>query len=178
MTDLEAVNRALTLIAVEPIGSLADHTKAARIMSALLLDCKKVVLNEFPWSFAMRIEPLGGKGAGMGGYRNTFVYPAGALSVYRIYGDTDFRGVAEFRVLGGRIATNLDSGSVEYTAFIPECLVNRLASDAATSLSGAPQLAMTLLEKYMKLAGVAAQTSVVEENIPPARNSDYVNARR
>jgi len=37
---------------------------------------------------------------------------------------------------------------------------------------------MTLLEKYMKLAGVAAQTSVVEENIPPARNSDYVNARR
>lgn len=188
MTDLEAVNRALTLIAVEPIGSLADHTKAARIMSALLLDCKKVVLNEFPWSFAMRIEPLSGKGPGMGGYQNTFAYPAGALSVYRVYGDTDFRGVAEFRVLGERIATNLDSGSVEYTAFIPdigvwprqiaECLVNRLASDAATSLAGSPQLAITLLEKYTKLAGIAAQTSVVEENVPPARNSDYVNARR
>ena len=32
-------------------------------MNALLLDCKKVVLNEFPWSFAMRIKPLSGKGA-------------------------------------------------------------------------------------------------------------------
>ena len=188
MTDLEAANRALILLAVEPVGSLADHTKAARIMNALLPDCKKVVLNEFPWSFAMRIEPLSGKGAGMGGYRNTFAYPSGALSVYRVYGDTDFRGVAEFRILGGRIATNLDSGSVEYTAFIPdislwprqiaECLVTRLASDAATSLAGAPQLAMTLLEKYMRLAGIAAQTSVVEENVPPARNSDYINIRR
>ena len=33
-------------------------------------------------------------------------------------------------------------------------------------------------EKYMRLAGIAAQTSVVEENVPPARNSDYINIRR
>ena len=189
MTDLEVVNRALTLIAVEPIGSLADSTKAARTMAALLPDCKKVVLNEFPWSFAMRIDPLvAAPGTPPAGYRNVFMYPDGALNIHRVYSGTDFRGVAEFRVLGEVIAANVSSGSVEYTTYIPEvitwprqiaeCLVNRLASDAATALTGSPQLAMTLLEKYTMLARAASQTSVVEENIPPARATDYINARK
>ena len=193
MTDLEVVNRALTLIAVEPIGSLSDNGKAARTMNALLPGTKRIVLNEFPWSFATRIEPLVPSAVvPPAGYARSFAYPADALSVYRVYNNTDFKGVAEYRVLQSGnvnvIAANVTDGSVEYTTFIEdvglwpmqivECLATRLASDAATALSGSPQFASALLEKYIGLARNAAQTSVVEENIPPARATDYVAARQ
>lgn len=192
MTDLQAANKALTLISVEPIGSLSDNGKAARTMNALLPDCKRVVLNEFPWSFATRIEPLtDAAGTPPGGYLKLFAYPTGALSVNRVYSDTDFKGVAEFRVLnqgGGLvIAANVEAGNVEYTLDIQdlatwpmqiaECLVNRLASDAATALSGDARMAISLLEKYSALARAASQTSVVEENVPPMRAVDYIAAR-
>jgi hypothetical protein len=192
MTDLEVVNRALTLIGVEPIGTLSDNTKAARTMNALLPECKKVVLNEYPWSFATRIEELAAAGGTPpAGYSYLYAYPTGALNVTRVYSGTDFKGVAEFRVLGNGssnvIAANVAGGKVEYTADvedvgtwprqIAECLCTRLASDAATALTGSPQLAMTMLQKYASLAQGAAQTSVVEENIPPLRATDYVTAR-
>lgn len=193
MTDLEVVNRALTLIAVEPIGSLSDNGKAARTMNALLPGTKRIVLNEFPWSFATRIEPLVPSAvAPPAGYSNAYGYPADALSVHRVYNNTDFRGVAEFRVMqsgaGNFIAANVPAGNVEYTAYVEdanlwpmqivECLSVRLASDAAAALTGSPQLSAAMLEKYGALARSAAQTSVVEENVPPARATDYVRARQ
>ena len=193
MTDLEVANRALTLIGVEPIGSLADNGKAARTLNALLPGTKRIVLGEFPWSFATRILPLAPSGElPPPGYAKTFLYPPDALSVHRVYGSSDFRGVAEFRVLqsgtSNFIAANVQDGSVEFTARIDnvdlwpmpivECLATRLASDAATALTGSPQLASALLEKYGMLASGAAQTSVVEENIPPLRATDYVLARK
>ena len=193
MTDLEVVNRALTLIAVEPIGSLLDNGKVARTMNALLPGTKRIVLNEFPWSFATRIEPLVASAVlPPVGYSHSFAYPANALSVHRVYNDADFRGVAEFRVLqsgsGNYIAANVAAGSIEYTSYvedvslwpmqIAECLATRLASDAAAALTGSPQLSAAMLEKYGTLARSAAQTSVVEENVPPARATDYVMVRQ
>jgi hypothetical protein len=192
VTDLQAANRALTLLGVEPIGALTDNGKAARTMNALLPDCKRVVLNEFPWSFATRIDPLTDAGGiPPNGYLKLFAYPTGALSVQRVYSDTDFKGVAEFRVLdlGGSlaIAANVEGGSVEYTLDIQaletwpiqiaECLTTRLASDAATALAGDARLSISLLEKYAALARAASQTSVVEENVPPMRAVDYIAAR-
>ena len=200
--DLDAVNRALNLLGVEPIGNLGnDNSKAARIMKGLLTGCKKVVLNEFPWSFAVRIEPLRpAVGTPPSGYLYGFEYPGAvknpnveavegeALSVHRVYDGEGFRGVAEFRVIGGFIAANIASGSVEYTAYVDdlrqwpvqilECLTTRLASDAAIQLTGSGQMMSALLEKYFALARNAAQTSVVEENVPPLRATGYVDARK
>lgn len=191
MTDLDIVNKALLLIGVEPIGSLKDHSKTARVMSALLPETKRVVLNEFPWTFALRIVPLTKKtGVTVSGYEYFYSFPSDALNVQRVYNDTGYRGIAEYRVVNNTIATHIASGSLEYTAYVDdvtqwpaqvlECLVNRLASDAATSLTGQPQLATALLQKYMTLASHAAQVSVTEENIPPMRAADhnhYVQAR-
>jgi hypothetical protein len=188
MTDLDVVNRALVLMGVEQIGALTDNGKAARTMSALLPECKKVVLNEFPWSFAMRIEPLvATSGYVPPGYSMIFNYPAGALSIYRVYARDGYRGVAEFRVIDGKIAANIHAGTVEYTGYvdsvdvwprqIAEALCTRLSSDGALTLTGDQRLASGLFEKYMSLAQHAAQTSVVEENIPPLRATDYIRVR-
>ena len=187
--DLYTVNRALAFLGVAAIGSLADSSPAARVMAALLPDTKKVVLNEFPWSFALRIEPLvASSAAPPAGYLHAFAYPEKALNVQRVYGASGFRGLAEFRVAGKVIGANIESGTVEYTADVSdlnewprqilECLATRLASDAAMSLSGTPQLASAMFEKYTVLARMAAQTSVVEENVPLMRASEYVDVRR
>ena len=187
MSDIEIVNRALILLGAEPIGSLDDHNKTARVMSGLLPQTKRTVLNEFPFTFALRIEPLTRASGSISGYSYVFSKPSNALNVSRVYGSDTFKGTSEFRVVGNLIGANISSGSVEYTAYvddvsswpqhIQECLATRLASDAATSLTGQPQLAVSLLQKYMALANHAAQTSVNEENISPVRSSDYVSGR-
>ena len=181
MTDLEAANRALILLAVEPVASLSENVKAARVVSTLLPHCKRVVLNEFPWPFAMRTAPLHPNGE-----PGVFRYPADALNVCQV---TDLvNSVKPFRVEGSLIYSDIQWGKVTYTADVQdlgqwsaqvlECLVTRLASDAANALVGSPQLAMSLLEKYAMLAQAAAQTAVVEERTKQPRNTDYIDARR
>ena len=183
MTDLEAANRALILLAVEPVNSLSENVKAARVVSALLPHCKRVVLNEFPWPFAMRTASLvlhAGPDAGV------FQYPAGALNVCQVIDLVN--SVKPFRVEGALIYSDIQWGKVRYTADVQdlgqwpaqvlECLVTRLASDAANALVGSPQLAMSLLEKYAMLAQAAARTAVVEERTKQPRNTDYIDARR
>jgi hypothetical protein len=190
MTDLEAANRALTFLGVEPIGSLNDNGKPARTMNALLPLTKKTVLTEFPWSFATQfaaLSPAGGSPPA--GYSRLFAYPSGALAVRRVYANTDFKGVAEFlRVGTAAIAANIEGGTVEYTADMPnldqwpihvaECLAVRLASDAAVALTGMPDIAGVMMQKYMLLAQEAAQVSVVEGRVPPRKTAQYADARK
>ena len=183
MTDLEAANRALTLLAVEPVGALSENVKAARVVSSLLPHCKRVVLSEFPWPFAMRTAPLvpqPGPEAGV------FQYPTGALNVRRVI---DLVNTSKpFRVEGPLIYCDIQWGKAEYTADVQElgawsvqvleCLTTRLASDAASTLTGSPQMAMSLLEKYAMLAKLAMQTAAAEERMGQPRNTDYIDARR
>ena len=187
MTDLDAANRALILIGVETVGSLSDHSKAARTMAGQIEPAKKTVLNEFPWTFANRIVPLTGASGSVAGYSNVFSKPSDALNISRVYGSDNFKSPSEFRVVGSLIAANVSSGSVEYKAYvsdldswpqqIQECLVTRLASDVAITLTGNAQLSIALMQKYTALANHAAQTSVNEENIPTIRAGEYVNIR-
>lgn len=179
MSDLEAANRALILLGVEPVTSLAENIKAARIMLALLQHCKRVVLSEFPWPFAMNTVALSQVAPGR------FSYPAGALNVYRV---VDMRGdPVPFEVEWNQIHADVAGGFVKYTMCLSnlehwapqvvECFITRLASDAANSLTGTPQLAMSLLEKYGLLVRLAIQTAAVEKNEKPLENTDYVDAR-
>ena len=88
-------------------------------------------------------------GTTIAGYEYTFNYPTDALNIQRVYDDSGYRGIAEYRVINGVIAAHIASGSLEYVAYVDdvtqwprqvmECLVTRLASDAATSLTGTPQ---------------------------------------
>ena len=187
MTDLDIANRALVLIGVEPIGSLSDKSKAARVMSGLLTGTKRAVLNEFPWTFNNRIEKLVSASGSVSGYSNVFKRPSDALSIHRVYSGDKFSGIAEYRQVNNLIAANISSGSIEYSAYVDdvdtwpaqlqECLATRLAADAAASFTGNLQLTTALLQKYMTLANLAAQGSVNEENVPPMRKAEYVTSR-
>ena len=187
MTDLEAANRALVLIGVAPIGALSDASQPARTMRRMLDGTKRVVLSEFPWSFAHRAASLSPTAdVPPPGFLHVFVYPSDAVNIDRV---TDgLRTLVPFQTLeGGRIAANVERGHVEYTAWIPdlgawrgdvaECFVTRLASDAAATLTGSQQLAMALLEKYYRLVREAQQAGVVEEYSPFDLAVDYIAVR-
>lgn len=184
MTDLDAANRALILIGVPTIGSLEDQSQAARVMKGLLPMTKRTVLNEYPWSFVLRIEDLEPTDSGsVSGYPHAFKKPDDALSIKRVYSNDAFRGIADYRVVGNFIGANIEEGKLEYVAYVDdlnswpqdiiECLVTRLASDASIALGGGGDLMTVLLRKYMTLASHAAEGSVVEENVPDMRASDY-----
>jgi hypothetical protein len=192
MTELEAVNRALIFLGVEAIGSINDDGKPARTMYALLPAAKRLVLMEFPWSFATRAAALVPAAApAPEGLGSSFAYPSGALAVRGVYDGTGSRRAVEFSVFGVSgtryIAAQTDSGSVEYMEEVGnvgqwpeqvvECLAARLASDAAAALTGNPGLASSMMQKYALLAQIAAQVSVVEQRLYPPRASHYVDVR-
>jgi hypothetical protein len=189
MTELEAANRALMLLGVAPIGSLSDTTQAARCMSILMDGTKKAVLCEFPWAFALRIVPLSTTTGSIPGYKYVFTKPSDALEVRRVY-SSGGNAPMEFRVVGSKIGANESAGKVEYVANvadlddwprpIQECLVTRLACDAAMTLEGTPGVAQMLFQKYTAMASHAAEVSIAEEQPPLNRAADhrnYVNAR-
>jgi hypothetical protein len=193
MTELEAANRALMFLGVEQIASLNDDGKPARVMRELLPSTKKLVLTEFPWSFATRITALApAYAAAPEGFGKSFAYPSGALAVRKVYEGTAHKRFTEFSVFeisGVRyVAAQLESGNIEYVENIDsvalwpeqaaECLAARLASDAAVTLDGSPELSVSMMQKYAILAQNAAQTSVVERQFYPARASHYIDVRR
>ena len=88
MTDLQAANLALSAIAVAPIASLTDDSKAARTVNMLLEPTKDMVLSEFPWSFSTRVEPLVAAPASIvapPGYLFMSSYPQHAIHLFRVY---------------------------------------------------------------------------------------------
>ncbi len=91
MTDLEAANKALLLIGVQPIGSLTDNTESARTVNRLLPSVKAAVLSEYPWSFCKKFaEPIKATGTPPPGFGFIFQKPEDCLFIY-----------GAFRVRGG-----------------------------------------------------------------------------
>lgn len=190
MTELEVINRALSMLGVEPLRALSIDNKASRLTRQMLPGIKKTVLIEYPWTFALRTKPLALiPGLSVAGYQRVFCYPADALCVRRVYTDAAYCNTcAEFRTLEIGIASNVSVGMVEYVAMVDdiqqwpdpvaECLAVRLASEGAMSLAGSMQMSMSLLEKYVALAGIAARASAIEECVRTPYATDYMDARR
>lgn len=194
VTDLQAANRALTMIGVEPLGALSDQSKAARIINSLITDVKDIVLAEFPWSFAARMEALAPSSAppppGTPKYTSMFAYPAAAVNVFRVFDDREDSISFSVAEVGGTayIAAHSAKANVEYTVRInnlnlwrgdvAECLVTRLAHDAAYMLTANQNLSSSLFEKYAMQVQAAKANSVVEENRAQMDENHYVDVRR
>jgi hypothetical protein len=187
MTELEAANKALILLGVAAISGLAENIQAARVMSGLMESTRRAVLSEFPWSFALRLGPLAPSAeSAPPGWLYAFEYPAGAAALYQVYGRDYSNGKIRYITQDGLICTLEQGANAEYTAMVDlgqwpnqaaEAFANRLASDAATSLTGSPQLAMTLLQKYQLLASMAKGNSMNDEYSPQRKQTHYIDAR-
>ena len=133
--------------------------------------------------------PLGSPSGSVSGYKYAFAKPADTLEVRRVY-STAGNAPMEFRVVGNKIGANESSGKIEYVADvtdldqwpvpIQECLVTRLACDAAMTLTSTPGIVQILYQKYVAMASHAAEVSIAEEQPPINRRADfrsYTNVR-
>lgn len=187
MTELEAANKALALLGVASITSLTQEIQAARVMRSLFDSVRIIVLQEFPWSFAIRFQPLTLNGSAVipPGWSYAFDYPAEATAVYDLRRRFDGETVDYIRE-GALFFANLPDIWAEYTVMpeisewpqlVCEAFVARLASDAAAALTGSLNIAASLLEKYQLLVQIARTNSLNEEAPPLRRATHYIDVR-
>ncbi len=184
MTDLEVVNKALLLINQEPISGLSEASKTARVMSGLLETDKRLVLEAFCWTFAIK-RSYAIRTAPIDGFSMAYEIPPGTLVIRAVNGSSDL--LSEWRVMGNVLVTNDVVTSIDHTEYVSnlsdwsaqavDALVHRLASDAAVSLSGAPEMAQALLEKYYLLLRGAQGSDVVNERVPLPQATHYIDVR-
>ena len=195
MTALDVANEALALLGIEPIFTMDEQTKSARVMSRYLPITTDRVLMEFPWSFAIKWKrsDLGSNAA-----RTEFGYahpiPADLLSVYLIsVGDGSIgnkMGITHlhFQRMGDIIYTDtrlIDITYIakitDYSAWTPQvlsCLSCRLAMDTSNIMAASIPTGNALRDRYSMLIRIAAASSVVEQNFMKNDPSQYIAARR
>ena len=93
MTETDLCNMALSHIGEGLITSLDDDNETARICNQYYHHARRLVLSQYMWGFARRVEPLANIQVETytGGYRHTYLYPEHALRIYRIIQDTEIR---------------------------------------------------------------------------------------
>jgi hypothetical protein len=188
MTELEAANRALTMLGLASITALDQDIQAARVISSLFAQTAMAVLAEFPWSFALEFAELEEAPPGTDlprGWNFAWVYPA-AAALYRVYG-TGRAAKIDYVTANGFIFTREPGAWAEYTnagsdvsgwpALASEAFVIRLAAAAAPALAGSPQLGANLLQQYVAFVELAKGNSMNDERVARRSASRYVDVR-
>lgn len=130
---------------------------ANRVAEALWDSCRKALLREHAWNFAVKRTTLSSGGAASGEYSFTHSLPTDFVRAVRINNAED-----AYRIEGATILSNLSSYVLEYvydltdeTKFDPlfqEVLAQRIAAEASVSLNpGAASAMWTVYQQ--KLAG-------------------------
>jgi hypothetical protein len=154
-TNIEICNSALFLIGGEPITSLADDNKRAKLCNLRYEQIKRKMITSHPWNFATkRIELARLVEAPAFQWGFQFQLPSDCLRVLDI--DNNEHGQYEFAIEGSKLLTNVDSVKIKYIANVsegemPPCFVealsHELAANLAYSLTNNRELANDLFEK-------------------------------
>lgn len=185
-SEVQICNLALTRLGhkSDPLASLADTGKAARLCALHYEPTRDAVLRAHPWNFAVKRAELPAlEAAPVWGHARAFQLPADLLRVLELEDSG-----AEYRVEGRTIAT--DAGAplrLEYLARVTDpglfdalfidALAARLAAELAVPLTDNAQLAETMSALYQaKLA--EARTTDAMEGTPRGLDADaWLNAR-
>jgi len=175
-SKLEILNRALALLAVEPIADLEEDSDQRRVLDAMYPDALGAALTRYRWTFARtrtaELAPLAG-GATPDGFTR-YAKPAGALVLVRLFDDNDRE--YHFRLDGAEIVPDEwpDMGGVSLfvsyvqsinEGLLPSYFVKALSHDLAaeaceplTENSAKAERLMQMAEKlYLEAMRIDAQ---------------------
>lgn len=182
-SDIEVVNRSLTLLGVDPINSMSDPTKAASTANRLYNDTRAAVFRAHPWNCLIRRAslPLDAVKPTYG-YENQFVLPNDFL---RLVGIEDQNGL--FSIENRKILYDGEIMRITYVALLTDvpsydtllvdALAARLASDMALPLLQSSQSMEQMWQLYeLKLR--EAKFVDAQENSQQVLDADYwLNSR-
>jgi hypothetical protein len=183
MTSVVAIcNRALDMLGAEPVTSLADNTKAARLCVRNFEPVRDAVLRAYPWNAAVRRASLAALAdAPAWGYARQFQLPEGpdpepCLRVLAIGGETELS--VRYRIEGRRVLTDEDAPlNILYLArvedpaqldpMLHDVIATRLAADLSYSMTASAALGQTLMEIYQAKLAEARATDAEEGTADP-----------
>jgi len=178
MTSVVAIcNRALDMLGAEPVTSLDDNTKAARLCARNYEPVRDAVLRAYPWNAAVRRAALAALAeAPAWGYARQFQLPEGpspepCLRLLAIDGETEFD--LRYKIEGRRVLTDEAAPlNILYIARIDDpasldpqladVIATRLAADLSYSLTASAALGQSLMDIYQAKLNEARVTDAEE----------------
>lgn len=178
MTSVVAIcNRALDMLGADPVTSLDDNTKAARLCARNYEPVRDAVLRAYPWNAAVRRAALAALAeAPAWGYARQFQLPEGpepepCLRLLAIEGESEFG--LRYKIEGRRVLSNEGAPlRILYIAriedpsqldpMLADVIATRLAADLSYSLTASAALGQTLMEIYQAKLAEARMTDAAE----------------
>jgi len=164
---VEICNIALTRMGADVIVSIDEPSQQARMCKLHYPLARDVVMKDFPWNFAQRIERLAPETESIPGWNYGYALPNECLKAHRIFNDanmTDQKGT-EFLRAGRSIYTSIDQAYLDYTLKIDDpsqfdpnfvdTLAWKLAMELSQTLTGDKAMreqCYTLYQKALEAA--------------------------
>lgn len=183
-SSLEICNMALAAIGQDPIMSLEDNAKSARLCRQVYDNTKKSVLRAYPWTFAIHRAHLARELDGpVYGFENSFKLPVDCLRLVSVN-----LSDGEFKVERNRILTNFGAVAVRYVKNVSdesemdaqfiEALATQLASKIVISLTNDSQVLQYLKQLYTEQILLAMNTQAIEDSQQEVIEGNWLTSRR
>lgn len=182
-SDIEIVNRALTLLGVDPINSLSDTSKAASTANRIYNDTRSAVFRAHPWNCLVKRAALPLDAATpLYGFAFQFVLPADYLRLLGIENTTGRYSIENRKILYDSNTLNISYVALitdvpSYDTLLVDTLAARLAADLAHPLLQTQQAMESMWQLYeLKLR--EAKLINAQENQQDVLDTDYwLNSR-
>ena len=177
-SDIDIVNRALTMLGVDPINSLSDSTKAASTANRLFNDTRAAVFRGHPWNCLIKRASLPQEATvPIYGYAYAFTLPADFLRLLSIENN-----LGKYSIEGRKILYDDEILQVMYIALVTDviaydtllldALAARLAADMAHPLLQSTE-AMQRMYNLYELKLREAKFVDAQENSQDVLDTDY-----
>ena len=185
-TKLSIFNSTLAEIGAEPISSLNENNKRAKLLNNIYDTLKKKELRAHPWNFAIRREALITTGNTPAfEFATEYLLPTDYLKILELWSG-DVRASTEYQIENGLIVTNDDDLSAKYIADVDEDLFDpnfaeylslKLASKAAYSLTQDKALKDQLTRDAEEASRRARSMDAQEGTPQDVEANTFLNAR-
>lgn len=182
-TDIEICSRALILIGDDPIASLSEQTKRARVCANLYPMARRDLLRRHVWNCAIkRVSLAAAAGAPAYGWSNWFTKPGDWLRLL----DVGNCGSDDYAFEGNRILANQTSLKLRYVADVTEgmwdasltdVMTRRMAADLAYAIAKSTSLAQLKLQEYQEALRIAKAIDGQENPPEEFGDSPFIEAR-
>ena len=184
-------NRALSRVGGSLITSLDDDGTPASLCNILYAGVRETVMQEFPWSFAIKrysLAPVAQKDPA-NPYGNKFLLPAKVSNVIWASDSSDdtIQNNLDWRLEGEHILANAKhiyikavvsiDDPTKYDAMFVQAVVVRLAAELAIPIAASTELQQTLMREYGQSVTAAATKDGQQGRIEQIRTKRYLNAR-
>lgn len=190
-SSIEICNNALILIGQEPVITLDDTSKQARLCKRLYTSTLEALLRQYPWTFAIKrvilsrdVEtPAFGKA-----YQ--FTLPSDCLRIVNIFvsdNDHDYISDDEYTVEGNKILTDYETIYLRYVGKIDsaglfdsqfcQCLAYKLARIMCQALTADQDLLVKLTELETQAIQLAQHTQAIEQSPQKVKEGQWIKSR-